>query len=298
MGLSEQKSRFIYAPDPRNLGWSQDKNRFGFKMLEKMGWSEGKGLGAKEDGLKEHVKIKLKTNNHGIGADKKTIRNWLANADGYSELLDRLNTETPADEPKEAEQPKDTEQVLDAASKQLGRMSHRAKFRRMKQMATKDAKGLQEIFGVRGTDVNTDLPTPQSAESGSGEEGDSSLRLTTATVNAGICVSDYFASKMANNPELAAVYSAQEASPSESDSTKAKPSKKRKSRESDDIDMGEKHRRKSEKSDKKKEKKDRKKEKKDKSDRKDKISKDKKHSKKNERKDSKRKDKKSSRKSD
>ncbi|KAJ2079701.1 hypothetical protein H4R24_003598 [Coemansia sp. RSA 988] len=276
MGLSEQKSRTIYAPDPRNLGWSQDKNRFGFKMLEKMGWSEGKGLGAKEDGLKEHVKIKLKSNNHGIGADKKTIRNWLANADGYSELLDRLNTETPADEPKEVEQPKNTEQVLDAASKQLGRMSHRAKFRRMKQMATRDAKGLQEIFGVRGTDVNTNLPTPQSA--GSGEEGDSSLRLTTTTVNTGICVSDYFANKMANNPELAAVYSAQEPSPIESDSTKAKSSKKRKSPVSEDIDLEEKHRQKSKKSE--KEKKD-KKSKKDKSDRKNKISKDKKQYKKN-----------------
>ncbi|PIA14349.1 G-patch-domain-containing protein [Coemansia reversa NRRL 1564] len=258
MGLSEQKNRVIYAPDPRNLGWSQDKNRFGFKMLEKMGWSEGKGLGANEDGLKEHVKIKLKTNNHGIGADKKTIRNWLANADGYSELLDRLNTELPTEESKKVEQPKNTEQVLNAANKQLGRLSHRAKFRRMKQMATKDVKGLQEIFGVRNTTVSTDLPTPQSAESGSGDEGDSSLRLTTATVNAGICVSDYFANKMANNPALAAVYSVQEASPSESDSAVAKSSKKRKPRDSGDVETDEKHRQKSKKTD-KKEKKDKKK---------------------------------------
>ncbi|KAI9475280.1 G-patch domain-containing protein, partial [Coemansia mojavensis] len=79
MGLSEQKSRIMYAADPRNLNWSQDKSRFGFKMLEKMGWSEGKGLGLNEDGNKEHIKIKLKTNSFGIGADKKTIRNWLAN---------------------------------------------------------------------------------------------------------------------------------------------------------------------------------------------------------------------------
>ncbi|KAJ2331346.1 transcription factor, contains a PHD finger motif, partial [Coemansia sp. RSA 2681] len=76
--------------DPSSL----DKGRFGFKMLEKMGWSEGKGLGANEDGMKEHVKIKLKTNNFGIGADKKNIRNWLENADGFSELLSRLNSDT------------------------------------------------------------------------------------------------------------------------------------------------------------------------------------------------------------
>ncbi|KAJ2820888.1 hypothetical protein GGI24_004356, partial [Coemansia furcata] len=63
-------------------------------MLEKMGWSEGKGLGANEDGMKEHVKIKLKSNNFGIGADRKNIRNWLENADGFSELLSRLNSDT------------------------------------------------------------------------------------------------------------------------------------------------------------------------------------------------------------
>ncbi|KAI7834378.1 PIN2/TRF1-interacting protein, partial [Kickxella alabastrina] len=100
MGLSEQKNKVVFGIDPRNQAWSNDKSRFGFKMLEKMGWSEGKGLGANEDGLKEHVKIKLKTNNFGIGADKKNIRNWLANADGFSQLLDRLNSEsgTPAQE--------------------------------------------------------------------------------------------------------------------------------------------------------------------------------------------------------
>src|SRR5690349_4836719 len=31
-----------------------DTNKFGFKMMEKMGWSQGKGLGAKEDGVQEH----------------------------------------------------------------------------------------------------------------------------------------------------------------------------------------------------------------------------------------------------
>ncbi|KAJ1965018.1 hypothetical protein GGI12_001040 [Dipsacomyces acuminosporus] len=99
MGLAEPKSRMVFGADPRNLNWSEDKSRFGYKMLEQMGWSEGKGLGANEDGRKEHVKIKLKTNNFGIGADKKTIHNWLTNTDGFSELLTRLNSEadTPAE---------------------------------------------------------------------------------------------------------------------------------------------------------------------------------------------------------
>lgn len=34
-------------------------------MLEKFGWSKGKGLGANEDGLTDHVKVSLKNDNHG-----------------------------------------------------------------------------------------------------------------------------------------------------------------------------------------------------------------------------------------
>ena len=60
-------------------------------MLEKMGWKLGKGLGALEDGSKEHLKIKLKTNNLGIGADLKTSQAWLGNTDAFSTLLKQLN---------------------------------------------------------------------------------------------------------------------------------------------------------------------------------------------------------------
>ena len=34
-------------------------------MLQKMGWSEGKGLGALEDGGLEHVKVKMKCDTTG-----------------------------------------------------------------------------------------------------------------------------------------------------------------------------------------------------------------------------------------
>ena len=30
--------------------WSNDQDKFGQKLMEKMGWSQGKGLGAHEDG--------------------------------------------------------------------------------------------------------------------------------------------------------------------------------------------------------------------------------------------------------
>ena len=34
-----------------------DENKFGKKMLEKMGWSDGKGLGADLSGETSHVKV-------------------------------------------------------------------------------------------------------------------------------------------------------------------------------------------------------------------------------------------------
>ncbi len=45
--------------------FSADKGGFGFKMLQKMGWSEGKGLGKNEDGRVKHVKVALRADNVG-----------------------------------------------------------------------------------------------------------------------------------------------------------------------------------------------------------------------------------------
>ncbi|KAF9549994.1 PIN2/TERF1-interacting telomerase inhibitor 1 [Mortierella hygrophila] len=85
------------APDPRNLHWANDTSKFGFKMMEKMGWSQGKGLGAKEDGVQEHVKVRLKENQLGVGATKKSSDNWLGNTDAFSRLLADLNERVEQD---------------------------------------------------------------------------------------------------------------------------------------------------------------------------------------------------------
>ncbi|KAJ2364500.1 hypothetical protein H4S01_003749, partial [Coemansia sp. RSA 2610] len=226
MGLSEQKTRVLYASDPRNLNWSQDKGRFGFKMLEKMGWSEGKGLGLNEDGEKEHVKIKLKTNQFGIGADKKTIRNWLANADGFSELLTRLNNDTPQPSPESEPAAALPEPPREPAR---SRLTHRTKFRRMKQMAMQDARGLQEIFGVRS---ECGQLTPITEPASEAEQSAVETKVVSNTVETGVSMNEYFAQKIAENPALAAIYGAQVA---ERD-VKEKPSKKRKMRDSDEAE--------------------------------------------------------------
>lgn len=42
-----------------------DANKYGQKLMEKMGWSSGKGLGAKEDGVTEHIKVSYKNDSKG-----------------------------------------------------------------------------------------------------------------------------------------------------------------------------------------------------------------------------------------
>ncbi|KAJ1567092.1 hypothetical protein HK096_010989 [Nowakowskiella sp. JEL0078] len=97
MGLAGEKRKQRIQVDPRNKNWTDDKSKFGFKMLEKMGWQEGKGLGRNEDGQTEHVKVRLKKDSLGIGADKKTVDNWLGNNDAFSALLQSMNDRMSGD---------------------------------------------------------------------------------------------------------------------------------------------------------------------------------------------------------
>ncbi|KAG8506294.1 PIN2/TERF1-interacting telomerase inhibitor 1 [Galemys pyrenaicus] len=81
-----------WAVDPRNTAWSNDDSKFGQRMLEKMGWSKGKGLGAQEQGAVEHIKVQVKNNHLGLGAVINNEDNWIAHQDGFNQLLAELNS--------------------------------------------------------------------------------------------------------------------------------------------------------------------------------------------------------------
>ena len=44
-----------------------DETKLGQKLLEKMGWSKGKGLGREEQGDLEPVRLKYKNDAEGVG---------------------------------------------------------------------------------------------------------------------------------------------------------------------------------------------------------------------------------------
>jgi Pin2-interacting protein X1 len=76
--------------DTQNQAWAADKSRFGFKMLQMMGWKEGKGLGVNEDGATAHIKMKKKDNSRGIGADIGQNDRWDSTMSGFNNVLDKL----------------------------------------------------------------------------------------------------------------------------------------------------------------------------------------------------------------
>ncbi|XP_017395946.1 PIN2/TERF1-interacting telomerase inhibitor 1 isoform X2 [Cebus imitator] len=90
--LAERRRKQKWAVDPQNTAWSNDDSKFGQRMLEKMGWSKGKGLGAQEQGATDHIKVQVKNNHLGLGATINNEDNWIAHQDDFNQLLAKLNT--------------------------------------------------------------------------------------------------------------------------------------------------------------------------------------------------------------
>lgn len=86
------------APDTLNSHWKQSKSNFGFKMLQKMGWSEEKGLGKDETGIVDAIKIKKRDTSIGIGAealaaDTIGASSWRGLTESYTSVLDLLKSQ-------------------------------------------------------------------------------------------------------------------------------------------------------------------------------------------------------------
>lgn len=73
-----------------NSVWSNDASKFGQRMLEKMGWTPGKGLGAKENGIVQHVVAQYKNDEKGLGFEDRDDQ-WTKNEDDFNALLSNLS---------------------------------------------------------------------------------------------------------------------------------------------------------------------------------------------------------------
>ncbi|KAI9919074.1 hypothetical protein PsorP6_011673 [Peronosclerospora sorghi] len=89
----EAGKKMVALGGMQNMAWASDTSKFGFKMLVKMGWSAGKGVGKDLQGQASHVKIARRSNNLGVGCSLKQaeVQGWSETAGGFADVLKTLN---------------------------------------------------------------------------------------------------------------------------------------------------------------------------------------------------------------
>ncbi|XP_013927166.1 PREDICTED: PIN2/TERF1-interacting telomerase inhibitor 1 isoform X1 [Thamnophis sirtalis] len=147
--LAEPRHKLKWSVDPRNSTWSKDESKFGQKMLEKMGWSKGKGLGAQEQGSTEHIKVQVKNNTLGLGASVSQEDNWIAHQDDFNQLLAELNNNYTQDDPESTYKNRKKTFNLEEKSKISKKRVHYVKFAKGKDLSSRSEDDLSCIFGKR-----------------------------------------------------------------------------------------------------------------------------------------------------
>ncbi|KAH8280472.1 hypothetical protein KR018_007932 [Drosophila ironensis] len=199
-----------------------DDNRFGTKMLEKMGWEKGQGLGARKDGDLEFVRVRFKNDAEGLGYEARDDQ-WTVHEEGFNGLLKTLNGGDPdedekkknasdseeearpmgfgfkAPEPEEAPSKKKLKEKisgvsLEEKSKQSRARVHYKKFTRGKDLSQYSEKDLANIFGKKEVSA---IETPAVAVEEPQPEKEVNPNFGgVQTVSTGLSVSDYFKQKM------------------------------------------------------------------------------------------------------
>ncbi|XP_077367397.1 PIN2/TERF1-interacting telomerase inhibitor 1 [Festucalex cinctus] len=220
--LADPRRKLKWSVDPRNSAWSNDESKFGQKMLERMGWSKGKGLGRSEQGATDHVKVKVKNNSYGLGANVSHEDNWIAHQDDFNDLLAQLNdchgqnnTESLPEEQKGFS--------LEEKSKTSKKRVHYMKFAKGKDLSSRSATDLNCIFGKRAksaTDPEQEDSSGESPSPPSAADADSVAK----TVTSSLTMQEYFAQRMAR---LKAAQAQAAGEDSEEPTTKKKKKKKR-----------------------------------------------------------------------
>ncbi|XP_013147556.1 PREDICTED: PIN2/TERF1-interacting telomerase inhibitor 1-like [Papilio polytes] len=126
----------------KNNEWSNDTNKFGQRMLEKMGWTSGKGLGANENGIVEHVVARYKNDEKGLGFEDRNDQ-WTKHEDDFNSLLANLSNAND-DGPK-----LHSGVSLEDKSKKSKARIHYHKFTRGKDLSRYSEKDLANIFGKK-----------------------------------------------------------------------------------------------------------------------------------------------------
>ncbi|XP_034435792.1 PIN2/TERF1-interacting telomerase inhibitor 1 isoform X2 [Hippoglossus hippoglossus] len=202
--LAEPRRKQKWSVDPRNSAWSKDESKFGQKMLERMGWSKGKGLGRTEQGSTDHIKVKVKNNSYGFGTSASYEDNWIAHQDDFNELLAQLNNCHGQNNSKDPPPDEQKGFSLEEKSKTSKKRVHYMKFTKGKDLSSRSENDLNCIFGKRAQ--STKEQEQESTSSDSQAETEEKVTIATSeldteaiaqTVTSTLTMQEYFAQRMA-----------------------------------------------------------------------------------------------------
>ncbi|KAI8437439.1 hypothetical protein MSG28_011762 [Choristoneura fumiferana] len=169
----------------KNNAWSNDSNKFGQRMLEKMGWSSGKGLGANENGIVEHVIARYKNDEKGLGFEDRNDQ-WTKHEDNFNALLANLSNGDDKDSQLHSGV------SLEIKSKKSKARVHFHKFTRAKDLSRYSEKDLANIFGKK-----TLKSTKKSEKETKEEVVAEDIKTTEQVFTEKGSMADYFKNKMA-----------------------------------------------------------------------------------------------------
>ncbi|XP_011865268.1 PREDICTED: uncharacterized protein PF11_0213-like [Vollenhovia emeryi] len=193
--LSEPRQKQKWSLNPRGKWWTEDPNKFGQRMLEKMGWTKGKGLGVNEQGIAEFSSVLYKNDTTGVGYDKN-FEAWTKEQEKFSNLLQQLNGNQNQDTVKSGDANL-SGQSIELKSKDSRARMHYKKFTRGKDINKYNSKDLANILGQKELVVKTEIKVKQDDGIRKMESADLKGKdnwYGVVTINSGNMV-DYFKSK-------------------------------------------------------------------------------------------------------
>jgi Pin2-interacting protein X1 len=177
-------------PNPRGKIWSEDKNKYGQRLMEKMGWSSGKGLGLDETGVTEPVLVRFKNDKKGLG-QKGLSEDINPHLQEFDSFLTTLNKQQGAVTSQGTSQESNSKGLEERARSCKKLFYHR--FIKSKDVSRYSEKDMKCIFGSQSEKMEESRPVEQFTE---GADGEVSSSHGTTTVHRG-SMNDYFAEKMA-----------------------------------------------------------------------------------------------------
>lgn len=202
------------------MNYLTDANRFGTKMLEKMGWSKGKGLGVNLDGEQNFIRVSHKADQKGIGYQERDDQ-WTIHANDFNSLLRSLDNSTNVSDAGEENPVNETEpeneyrgfgfnnidkkvkklksikskisgKSLEEMSKNSKVRVHYRKFTRGKDISKYSEQDLANIFGKKiESKENGDMNDEQQQEN-TGENESTSHDYGIPTIQSETTMIDYF----------------------------------------------------------------------------------------------------------